>query len=125
MSTFSAVVNGQLVPVAPANAVVAPPAPQPVISSGAYASNLPGFSLMGGATSQPMQAGAASVTASANNTVATSAAMNSGQPTGTALSLQGAIGNVWALPFWQNPLALTIILLVIGYLILRMVHWQG
>lgn len=120
MSTFSAVVNGQLVPVAPANAVVAPPAAQPVISGGAYASNLPGFSTMGGATNIPVpQAAVATNARSSTSTVTTSAAANNGVPT----TLGGLTGNVWKLPFWENPLALTLVLLVVAYLILRYVHW--
>lgn len=120
MSTFSAVVNGQLIPVAPANAVVAPPAPQPVISGGAYASNLPGMSIMGGASNIPVpQAAVATNDRSSTSTVSTSAAANGGVP-----SLAGLTGNVWNLPFWKNPLALTLIFLVLAYLILRFIHWQ-
>lgn len=120
MSTFSAVVNGQLIPVAPANAVVAPPAPQPVISNGAYASNLPGFSNMGGATNIPVpQASIPTNSSPTTSSVSTSAAANGGVPT-----LGGVTGNVWSLPFWKNPLALTIIMLVVAYLILRFIHWN-
>lgn len=120
MSTFSAVVNGQLIPVAPANAVVAPPAPQPMISGGAYASNLPGMSLMGGATNMAVPQVAAVTNASpTTSTVSTSAAQNGGVP-----NVSSVTGNVWNLPFWKNPLALTIILLVVAYLILRFIHWN-
>jgi len=120
MSTFSAVVNGQLVPVAPANAVVAPPAPQPVISGGAYASNLPGMSFLGGASNIPVpQAAIATNNRPSTSTVSTSAAANDGVPT-----LAGVTGNVWNLPAWQNPLFLTLFLLVVAYLILRYVHWR-
>jgi hypothetical protein len=119
MSTFSAVVNGQLIPVAPSNAVVAPPAPQPVISNGAYASNLPGMSILGGATNIPVpQASIPTNSSPTTSTVSTSAAQNGGVPT-----LGGLTGNVWNLPFWKNPLALTIIMLVAAYLILRYIHW--
>ena len=119
MSTFSAVVNGQLIPVAPANAVVAPPAPQPVISSGAYASNLPGMNILGGATNIPVpQASIPTNNTPTTSTVSTSAAQNGGVST-----LGGLTGNVWNLPFWQNPLALTLIMLVAAYLILRYIHW--
>lgn len=121
MSTFSAVVNGQLVPVAPANAVVAPPAPNPVISNGAYASNLPGMSMMGGATNIPVpQASVPTNNTPSTGTVSTSAAANGGVPT-----LAGFSGNVWSQPVWQNPLALTVFFLGIAYLILRYVHWRA
>lgn len=122
MSTFSAVVNGQLVPVAPANAVVAPPAPQPVISNGAYASNLPGMSLMGGATNIPVpQASVPSNNSPAGANIATGAvAASGGVPT-----LSGLSGNVWGQPLWKNPLALTVFFLAIAYLILRYVHWKA
>lgn len=120
MSTFSAVVNGQLVPVAPANAVVAPPAPQPVISNGAYASNLPGLSLMGGATNVPVpQASVPSNNTPATGTISTSAAANGGVPT-----LAGFSGNVMSMPFWQNPIVFTIFLLGAAYVVLRYVHWR-
>jgi hypothetical protein len=111
MSTFSAVVNGQLVAVAPANAIVAPGAGQPVISGGAYASNLQGMSNQGGATNVPMSP-QAQVTAS------------TGAATSPAGTISGLTGNVWSLPFWQNPLALTILMLIVAYLILRYVHWR-
>lgn len=120
MSTFSAVVNGQLVPVAPANAVVAPPAAQPVISSGAYASNLPGMSLMGGATNIPTpQASVPSNNSPSTGTISTSAAANGGVPT-----VAGVTGNVMALPAWQNPIVLTLVALAVAYIILRYVHWR-
>jgi len=112
MSVFSAVVNGQLVPVAPANAVNPPAAMTPVISQGAGANNLPGSpNIMGGAT------GGAGTTPVASN--ASSSAASSAPTPG------GAAGNVWNLPIWQNPLALTLILLLIGYVILRWVHWSA
>lgn len=121
MSTFSAVVNGQLVPVAPANAVVAPPAPNPVISNGAYASNLPGMSMMGGATNIPVP----QASVSTNNTAAASggvaaASGGTGSPTLSSFS-----GNVWSQPIWQNPLALTVFFLGVAYLVLRYVHWRA
>lgn len=120
MSTFSAVVNGQLVPVAPANAIVAPPAPQPVISNGAYASNLPGLSLMGGATNVPVpQAASPSNSTPSTGTVSTSAAANGGVPT-----LAGFAGNVMNQPFWTNPIFYTIVLLGVAYAILRYIHWR-
>ena len=122
MSTYSAVVNGQLVPVAPANAVVAPPAPQPVISSGAYASNLPGMSIMGGASNIPVpQQAIATNTSPATSNIATSG----GGASAAAASLGGLTQNVWSLPFWKNPLALTILFLIAAYLVLRYVHWRG
>lgn len=109
MSTFSAVVNGQLVPVAPANAVNPPSAMTPVITAGAGANNLPGApNIMGGAT------GGAGTTPVASN------ASSSAAPTP-----QGAAGNVWNLPVWQNPLALTLIMLLVGYVLLRWVHWNA
>jgi len=120
MSTFSAVVNGQLVPVAPANAIVAPPAPQPVISNGAYASNLPGLSMMGGATNIPVpQASVPSNNFPSTGTVSTSAAQNGGVPT-----LPGMTGNVMNLPVWQNPIILTVFFLALAYVVLRYVHWR-
>lgn len=122
MSTFSAVVNGQLIPVAPANAVVAPPAPQPVISNGAYASNLPGMSMMGGATNIPVPQ--VSAVTNSSPTTSTSATAGAGSGTGAGTTLSGVSGNVWNLPFWKNPLALTIIMLVVAYLVLRFIHWQ-
>lgn len=120
MSTFSAVVNGQLVPVAPANAVVAPPAGQPMISNGAYASNLPGLSLMGGATNIPTpQASIPSNNFPSTGTVSTSAAANGGVPT-----VAGFSGDVMKLPVWQNPIILTVFFLAVAYIILRYVHWR-
>ena len=120
MSTFSAVVNGQLVPVAPSNAVVAPPAPVPVISNGAYASNLPNMGLMGGATNIPVpQASVPSNNFPATATVSTSAAQNGGVPTMASFS-----GNVMGLPVWQNPIILTVFFLAVAYVILRYVHWR-
>lgn len=120
MSTFSAVVNGQLVPVAPANAVVAPPASQPIISNGAYASNMPGMSLMGGATNIPVpQASVPSNNTPSTGTVTTSAAANGGVPT-----VAGLTANVSSLPAWQNPIILTVFFLAVAYIILRYVHWR-
>lgn len=120
MSTFSAVVNGQLVPLAPANAIVAPPAPQPMISNGAYASNLPGMSRMGGATNIPVpQASIPSNNMPSTGTVSTSAAANGGVPT-----LAGFSGNVMGLPLWQNPIILTVFFLALAFVILRYVHWK-
>lgn len=120
MSTFSAVVNGQLVPVAPANAVVAPPAPNPVISNGAYASNLPGLSMMGGATNIPVP----QASVSTNNTTAASGGVAAASG-GTGATLSGLSGNIWSQPIWQNPLALTVFFLAVAYLILRYVHWRA
>lgn len=122
MSTFSAVVNGQLVPVAPANAIVAPPAGQPVISAGAYANNLPGFSLMGGATNVPMPQAKAATSNANSNTAATVGSTSTNGGNGLS-SISGLTGNVWALPFWENPLALTLLFLVFAYFVLRWVHW--
>lgn len=120
MSTFSAVVNGQLVPVAPSNAIVAPPAPVPVISNGAYASNLPGLSMMGGATNIPVpQASVPSNNFPSTGTVSTSAAANGGVPT-----VAGFSGNVMSLPVWQNPIILTVFFLALAYVVLRYVHWR-
>lgn len=112
MSVFSAVVNGQLVPVAPANAVSPPSAPTPLISQGAGANNLPGFGRMGGATNGPT-----------GSTVAASG--GSGMSSGEAPTVAGAVGNVWGQPVWNNPLALTIIMLVAAYVLLRFVHWRS
>lgn len=119
MSTFSAVVNGQLVPVAPSNAIVAPPAPQPVISNGAYANNLPNMSMMGGATNIPVpQASVPSNNFPASATTATNAA-SGGVPT-----VASASGNVMNLPLWQNPIILTVFFLGLAYVVLRYVHWR-
>jgi hypothetical protein len=107
MPVFSQAINGQLVPVAPINAVSPPPAGQPVISSGATPNNLPrggGVAAVGGPTNPPSvsQSGASA-----------------------APTLGGVVGNVWTLPFWHNPLALILAMLIFSYLLLRFVHWRG
>lgn len=102
MSTASSLVNGQLVPIAPANGVFPPSAGQPTISAGAGPNNLPNS---GGGPSNPP---AAQQTAS-----------------NAAPNLPGVAANVWSLPFWQNPLALVLVILFVAYMLLRFVHWRG
>jgi hypothetical protein len=105
----SGIVQSQLVPVAPPQAMFPPAALQPVMGQGAFANNLPaGGSIMGGSTGSQ-------------------AATTSGQ-TGGAVSAESSIGAVASdmskLPFWKQPIFLTIALLVIGLALLRYVHWS-
>lgn len=105
----SAIVSSQVVPVASPLAIFPPPALQPIIGQGAYANNLPSSqsSMTGGAIG------------------GTTAALTGN--TGGGASAEGTIGNVAtdmsSLPIWKQPIFLTFALLVIGYLLLRYVHW--
>lgn len=104
----SGIVNSQLVPLAPPQALSPPPALQPVIGQGAYANNLPGGGNMwGGALG------------------GTSAAMTGA--TGGATSAEGSIAGLAtdfsSMPFWKQPIFLTMAALIVGYLLLRYIHW--
>jgi hypothetical protein len=115
LSTYSTVLNGQLVPVAPSNALFVPPAPAPLISQGSQPSTLPGA-----------VAGAAVNTApTASIAAGGSTSMGAATPTPPAATTRGFVGNVWALPAWDNPIVLVLFFLILGYVILRAVHWSG
>lgn len=115
MSTYSTVLNGQLVPVAPSNAVYVPPAPAPLISQGSAPSTLPGA----------VQGGAVNTAATAPIGAGGSTGMGAATTSPPAVTSRGVVGNVWNLPAWDNPLVLVLVFLVFGYLILRAVHWSG
>jgi hypothetical protein len=113
LSTYSTVLNGQLVPVAPANGVFPAPAAAPLISQGSSPSTLPG-AVAGAAVntpiSAPVQAGG-------------STSMGAGAPAGP--TTRGLAGNLFAQPLLDNPIVLVLVFLVAGYVILRAVHWAG
>jgi hypothetical protein len=117
VSTFSTVLNGQLVPVAPSNAVYVPPAPAPLISQGSAPSTLPG-AVAGAAVNTGMPPTASVLAGGSTN-------MGPATPTPPAATTRGFVGNVWALPAWDNPIVLVLFFLILGYVILRAVHWSG
>lgn len=105
----SAIVSSQLVPVARPDAIWPAPALQPIMGQGAFPANLPGVgNQIGGATS------------------GTTAAIT-GQ-TGGAQSAEGGIAgvaaNFSALPLWKQPVVLVMVMLVLGYLMLKHIHWD-
>ena len=51
--------------------------------------------------------------------------MGAATPTPPAATTRGFVGNVWALPAWDNPIVLVMFFLILGYVILRAVHWSG
>lgn len=112
MSVYSAVLNGQLVPVAPSTGVFPSPAAAPSISVGSSPSTLPG-GRAGGAlssvgTASPQQGGSAGTSPGAP------------QPTIAGLGV-----NLMNLPWWQNPIVLVVGLFLIGYFGLRVFHWRA
>lgn len=126
MSTFSAVINGQLVALAPANAVAPPPAQFPVIGQGAAPNNLPSMGYLGGATNAGVNA-VSGVTPLAYAVPPASTGVNGtvNSPANSPQTLAGLGGNVWSLPVWENPLFLVLFFLALGYVILRYIHWRA
>jgi hypothetical protein len=111
VSVYSAVLNGQLVPTAPSIGVTPAPAAAPSISVGSSPSTLPG-GRAGGAlssvgTAAPQQGGSAGSTAGPQPTIA------------------GLGVNLMSLPWWQNPIVLTVGLFLLGYFGLRVFHWRA
>lgn len=110
MSVYSAVLNGQLVPLAPTIGVFPAPAAAPAISVGSAPSTLPGGraggALTSAGTASPQEGG--------------STGPNAAQPTVAGLGV-----NLMSLPFWQNPIVLVVLLVGVGYALLRWVHWRA
>lgn len=125
MSTYSTVLNGQLIPVAPVNGVYPLPAPAPLISQGSAPSTLPGAvagAALNTTMTAPVQAGGSTSMGGGISVPAPPPAAGQPQTTQTVAGLQG---NLFSGPFWNNTIVLVLVFLVIGYVILRRVHWQG
>jgi len=129
MSTYSTVLNGQLVPVAPVNGVYPLPAPSPLISQGSAPSTLPGAvagAALNTTMTAPVQSGGS--TSMGGGVAIASPPPPAGQPqlaSPNALTTRGLAGNLFAQPLWDNPIVLIFLFLVGGYIILRAVHWAG